>query len=61
MNLDKNRNFYLTAVKNCERNITYVENSNFSPREKADLKKSYQTQIRHYKQKLMSFSKPVNQ
>ena len=61
MRLDKNQEYYQTAIRNCERNIGYVENSNFSPKEKIELKISYQTQIRHYKRKLMSFSKPVNQ
>ena len=62
MKLDKNREYYSTAVRNCERNISYVENSNFSLREKAELKASYLSQIRHYKRQMASLykgSKPI--
>ena len=61
MKVEKNREYYSTAVRNCERNISYVESSNFSPKEKAELKASYQSQIRHYKRQLAALSKPVNQ
>lgn len=59
MRIEKNEEYYSTAIRNCEHNISYIENSNFCAREKAVLKRSYQKQIKYYKQQLEALSQPL--
>jgi len=47
--------FLRGCIKRLEENIEIVEHSNFSEKEKLELKKSYLRQIAKHKQKLVSF------
>lgn len=60
MILRKDQKFYKAQIRNCERNIEFVQKSNFSDQEKKDLMESYRNQIKSHKQKLMSFYQPHN-
>lgn len=46
---------YIERIESCERNLEAVENGNYTPKEKEQLKSIYKGTLRRSKQELLSF------
>jgi|AntDeeMinimDraft_5_1070356.scaffolds.fasta_scaffold70881_2 hypothetical protein len=55
MVIERNTKFYTARIRQCKKNIEFIARSNFTEREKIQLKESYLVQQRNYETKLASF------